>query len=43
VQADKRFQLADWRVCLLPADMLQYAQADTHYLLDIHDQNDDLA
>ncbi|KAF6250785.1 hypothetical protein COO60DRAFT_1705427 [Scenedesmus sp. NREL 46B-D3] len=30
---DKRYQLADWRLRPLPADMLHYARADTHFLL----------
>lgn len=37
MQADKRLQLADWRVRPLTADMLQYARADTHFLLYICD------
>ena len=36
-QADKRLQLADWRVRPLTADMLHYARADTHFLLYIAD------
>ncbi|XP_072442824.1 exosome complex component 10 [Chiloscyllium punctatum] len=38
VQTDKRYQLADWRLRPLPAEMLQYAQEDTHYLLYIYDK-----
>ncbi|KAG1674311.1 hypothetical protein FOA52_013500 [Chlamydomonas sp. UWO 241] len=38
VAADKRFQLADWRVRPLSAEMLAYARTDTHYLLYIHDR-----
>eukprot|EP00850_Spirogloea_muscicola_P010843 SM000065S20192 [mRNA] locus=s65:263503:269381:- [translate_table: standard] len=38
VQADKRYQLADWRLRPLPADMLKYAREDTHYLLHIYDR-----
>ena len=38
VHADKRFQLADWRIRPLPRGMLKYAQQDTHYLLDIYDR-----
>ncbi|KAJ6579470.1 ribonuclease H-like domain-containing protein [Mycena vulgaris] len=34
---DKRYQLADWRIRPLPADMLQYARSDTHFLLFIYD------
>lgn len=37
-QADKRYQLADWRVRPLTTDMLHYARADTHFLLYIHDR-----
>ncbi|XP_078095230.1 exosome complex component 10 isoform X1 [Mustelus asterias] len=37
VQADKRYQLADWRMRPLPQEMLRYAQEDTHYLLYIYD------
>ncbi|BBN17221.1 exosome complex exonuclease RRP6 [Marchantia polymorpha subsp. ruderalis] len=37
VIADKRLQLADWRVRPLPGDMMKYAREDTHYLLYIHD------
>lgn len=36
--ADKRYQLADWRIRPLPKAMLQYAQSDTHFLLYIYDQ-----
>eukprot|EP00727_Mastigamoeba_balamuthi_P002511 m51a1_g12257 putative exosome component 10 (939) ;mRNA; f:172070-175724 len=32
VIADKRYQLADWRVRPIPAEMLKYAREDTHYL-----------
>ncbi|TFK48707.1 hypothetical protein OE88DRAFT_1663795 [Heliocybe sulcata] len=35
--ADKRYQLADWRIRPLPAEMLDYARSDTHYLLFIYD------
>ncbi|XP_041062323.1 exosome component 10 [Carcharodon carcharias] len=38
VQADKRYQLADWRIRPLPNEMLHYAQEDTHYLLYIYDK-----
>jgi exosome complex exonuclease RRP6 len=33
VTADKKYQLADWRIRPLPKEMLEYARADTHYLL----------
>lgn len=38
VQSDKRYQLADWRIRPLPEEMVQYARADTHYLLYIYDK-----
>ncbi|KAJ1145256.1 hypothetical protein NDU88_011547 [Pleurodeles waltl] len=38
VQSDKRYQLADWRIRPLPEEMLEYARADTHYLLYIYDK-----
>ncbi|KAI9496799.1 ribonuclease H-like domain-containing protein [Zychaea mexicana] len=37
VEADKKYQLADWRIRPLPEEMLKYARADTHYLLYIYD------
>ncbi|CAG8571093.1 7725_t:CDS:2 [Ambispora gerdemannii] len=37
IEIDKRFQLADWRMRPLPTEMLNYARADTHYLLYIYD------
>uniref|UniRef100_H2ZCV9 Exosome complex component 10 n=1 Tax=Ciona savignyi TaxID=51511 RepID=H2ZCV9_CIOSA len=37
IQADKKYQLADWRVRPLPKEMLLYAQGDTHYLLYVYD------
>jgi exosome complex exonuclease RRP6 len=36
--ADKRFQLADWRLRPLPSEMLEYARGDTHHLLYVHDR-----
>ncbi|GAD93271.1 exosome component 3'-5' exonuclease [Paecilomyces variotii No. 5] len=36
-QADKRYQMADWRIRPLPAGMFDYARSDTHYLLYIYD------
>jgi ribonuclease D len=36
VQADKKYQLADWRTRPLSEAMLKYAQMDTHYLLHIY-------
>ncbi|KAF9221508.1 hypothetical protein BS17DRAFT_784858 [Gyrodon lividus] len=35
---DKRYQLADWRIRPLPAEMLTYARSDTHFLLYIYDK-----
>jgi exosome complex exonuclease RRP6 len=35
---DKKFQLADWRVRPLSAEMLKYARMDTHFLLYIYDR-----
>ncbi|KAK0554442.1 exosome nuclease subunit [Tilletia horrida] len=35
--ADKRYQLADWRIRPLPKEMLYYAREDTHDLLYIYD------
>jgi exosome complex exonuclease RRP6 len=37
VEVDKKYQLADWRLRPLPAEMLKYARQDTHYLLYIYD------
>ena len=37
-EADKRYQLADWRIRPLPLEMLFYARSDTHWLLYIYDQ-----
>lgn len=43
IDADKTFQLADWRMRPLPLELLKYAQQDTHYLLYIYDMiNNDL-
>ncbi|TQV96888.1 exosome complex exonuclease Rrp [Cordyceps javanica] len=36
--ADKQYQLADWRIRPIPQEMLYYARSDTHYLLHIYDQ-----
>ena len=35
--ADKKYQLADWRIRPLPEEMFYYARCDTHYLLYIYD------
>ena len=38
VKADKRFQLADWRVRPLSEEMISYARGDTHHLLYVYDR-----
>ncbi|NXK19848.1 EXOSX protein, partial [Arenaria interpres] len=38
VDADKQYQLADWRIRPLPEEMIRYAREDTHYLLYIYDK-----
>lgn len=38
IDADKTFQLADWRIRPLPEQLMKYAQQDTHYLLYIYDR-----
>ena len=38
VKADKKYQLADWRIRPLPSEMMKYAREDTHYLLYIYDR-----
>ncbi|EFJ27175.1 hypothetical protein SELMODRAFT_95804, partial [Selaginella moellendorffii] len=38
VTPDKRYQLADWRLRPLSAEMLKYAREDTHYLLYVYDK-----
>ncbi|NXC43334.1 EXOSX protein, partial [Penelope pileata] len=38
VDANKQYQLADWRIRPLPEEMVQYARDDTHYLLYIYDK-----
>ncbi|KAE9369509.1 hypothetical protein N431DRAFT_546954 [Stipitochalara longipes BDJ] len=35
--ADKKYQMADWRIRPLPGEMFFYARADTHFLLYIYD------
>lgn len=35
--ADKKYQLADWRIRPLPEEMLSYARSDTHFLLYVYD------
>ncbi|KAL8925164.1 MAG: hypothetical protein Q9208_003669 [Pyrenodesmia sp. 3 TL-2023] len=36
-EADKRYQMADWRMRPLPKQMYDYARSDTHFLLYIFD------
>ncbi|ODQ67848.1 hypothetical protein NADFUDRAFT_80988 [Nadsonia fulvescens var. elongata DSM 6958] len=36
-KTSKKYQLADWRIRPLPAPMVHYARADTHFLLNIFD------
>lgn len=38
VQANKQYQLADWRIRPLPKEMERYAIEDTHYLLYVYDR-----
>jgi len=38
IDADKKYQLADWRVRPLPPSLKKYAREDTHYLLWIFDK-----
>ncbi|RDW73902.1 hypothetical protein BP5796_07344 [Coleophoma crateriformis] len=35
--ADKKYQMADWRIRPIPDEMFFYARADTHFLLYIYD------
>lgn len=35
--AEKQYQLADWRIRPLPTEMFNYARSDTHFLLYIFD------
>ena len=37
VSLDKKFQMADWRIRPLPADMAEYARMDTRYLLRLRE------
>ena len=37
IEADKQFQLADWRQRPIPQEMLNYARQDTHYLHYLYD------
>ncbi|KKY34439.1 putative exosome complex exonuclease rrp [Diaporthe ampelina] len=36
--ADKKYQMADWRIRPLPEEMFYYARSDTHFLLYIYDK-----
>lgn len=36
-QAQKQYQMADWRIRPLPDELVEYARSDTHYLLYIYD------
>ena len=35
--ADKQYQMADWRIRPLPDQMFDYARSDTHFLLYVYD------
>lgn len=37
VDAQKQYQMADWRIRPLPKELFDYARSDTHYLLYIFD------
>jgi ribonuclease D len=37
VHLNKKYQRANWGLRPLPAEQLDYARLDTHYLLDLHD------
>lgn len=36
VELDKKYQLADWRERPMPAEMIEYARKDTHYLVHLY-------
>lgn len=38
IDADKQYQLSDWRIRPLEDEMIKYARQDTHYLLYIYDR-----
>lgn len=43
IEADKTFQLADWRIRPLPEALVKYARQDTHFLIYIYEMiNNDL-
>ena len=37
-KAQKKYQMADWRIRPLPAELVEYARSDTHFLLYIYDE-----
>jgi exosome complex exonuclease RRP6 len=37
-EADKRYQLADWRIRPLPKEMMYYARSDTHSLIYVYNR-----
>lgn len=37
IDADKTYQLADWRIRPLPEELIHYARQDTHYLIYIYE------
>lgn len=38
VKLNKKYQRADWKARPLSAEMMRYAQLDTHYLIDLRDR-----
>ena len=38
IKAEKKYQLADWRIRPLSSEMINYARSDTHSLLYVHDR-----
>ena len=38
LEVDKQFQLADWRIRPLPAEMIYYARQDTRYLIYLYNR-----
>ena len=38
IKAEKKYQLADWRLRPLSREMINYARSDTHSLLYVHDR-----
>ena len=37
-EAQKEYQMSDWRIRPLPAELVDYARSDTHYLLHVFDK-----